>query len=182
MQIRDAQDGDRSGIRSVITAAFVDEPVVADLSEALSRRPDPGAALVAVEQQEAGPDVVGVTQLSTSWVDAARALVPVLVLSPLAVRPDRQRRGVGRALVQAAIERAEQLGSPLLFLEGDPAYYGRLGWQRASESGFTAPSVRIPDAAFQVVVLPAFEQWMVGAVVYNDTFWSHDCVGLRSSA
>jgi putative acetyltransferase len=41
--------------------------------------------------------------------------------------------------------------------------------------------VRIPAAAFQVVLLPAWEPWMVGAFVYNDTFWTLDCVGLRAA-
>jgi putative acetyltransferase len=30
-----------------------------------------------------------------------------------------------------------------------------------------------------VIVLPAWEPWMTGAHVYNDTFWTMDCVGLR---
>ena len=67
-----------------------------------------------------------------------------------------------------------------MFLEGDPGYYSRLGWQPASGHGFTAPSVRIPDVAFQVRLLPGHESWMTGALVYNDTFWQFDCVGLRS--
>lgn len=174
--IRELQDDDAPSVRAVITAAFADEPVVADLSDALRARPDLGAGLVA--EQDGG--VVGVVQLSRSWVDAPLELLPVLVLSPLAVRPDQQRRGVGRALVAAATEKATELGSPLLFLEGEPAYYGRLGWQRASEHGFTPPSVRIPDAAFQVVLLPGHDSWMTGALVYNDTFWTYDCVGLRN--
>jgi putative acetyltransferase len=39
--------------------------------------------------------------------------------------------------------------------------------------------VRIPDAAFQVAVLPTHEVWMTGALVYCDPFWTMDCVGLR---
>ena len=39
--------------------------------------------------------------------------------------------------------------------------------------------VRLPDPAFQVVVLPAHADWMTGALVYCDPFWAHDCVGLR---
>jgi putative acetyltransferase len=175
--IRDLRDSDGPSVRGVITAAFDQEPVVADLSEALRARPDLGATLVA--EEDGG--LIGVVQLSSSWVDAPRELLPVLVLSPLAVHPDQQHRGVGRALVDAAIDKATGLESPLLFLEGDPAYYSRLGWQRASELGFTPPSVRIPDAAFQVVVLPGHELWMTGALVYNDTFWTYDSVGLRET-
>ncbi len=165
-------------VRRVLTAAFADDGRVADLAAALLARPDrPDAAFVA----EAGDDVVGHVQLSRSWVDAPRELVAVLVLSPLGVAPGHQRQGFGRALVEAAVSAAEADGSPLVFLEGDPAFYGRFGWVRASEHGFGAPSSRIPDAGFQVIVLPAWQPWMTGALVYNDTFWSHDCAGLRPS-
>ena len=40
-------------------------------------------------------------------------------------------------------------------------------------------SVRIPDAACQVALLPAYEPWMTGALVYCDPFWALDAVGLR---
>ena len=176
MLIRAFRDDDGAAVRALITAAFGD-PKVAELSDALRARSDPGATLIADEDGE----VVGMVQLSTSWIDAPRALVPVLVLSPLAVRPDAQRRGIGRRLLAAATHGAVELESPLLFLEGDPAYYSRLGWVRASEHGFTPPSVRIPDAAFQLVLLPRHEVWMTGALVYNETFWRLDCVGLRDT-
>jgi putative acetyltransferase len=172
--IRRMSDDDWSAAREVISAAFGGERV-ADLAAALRERPDRGVSIVA----EANGAVVGHVHLSTSWVDAPQQLVEVLVLSPLSVAPANQTEGIGRALVGAAVAEAERLESPLLFLEGDPAYYGRLGWVRASSRGFTAPSARIPEAAFQVFVLPAWEAWMTGALVYNDTFWSHDCVGLR---
>jgi putative acetyltransferase len=173
--VRDERDTDAPAVRRVIIEAF-GRPRVADLAAALRARPDRGAGLVA---EDAG-EVIGCVHLSTSWVDASRALVEVLVLSPLAVRPDRQRAGVGRALVAAALAAAEQFGAPALFLEGDPAYYSRFGFEAAAGRGFTPPSTRIPAAGFQAVVLPSWQPWMTGALVYNDTFWSHDCVGLRA--
>lgn len=123
--------------------------------------------------------LVGHVGLSRGWLDAPSRLVDVLVLSPLSVVPEWQRQGIGRALVEAATEEARRQGAPLLFLEGDPAYYSRVGFSPAVPLGLTAPSVRIPEAAFQVVVLPSYEPWMTGALVYSDVFWSHDCVGLR---
>ena len=65
------------------------------------------------------------------------------------------------------------------FLEGDPGYYGRRGFERASAHGFEAPSRRIPDPAFQVALLDAHEAWMTGRVLYRDVWWEHDCAGLR---
>jgi putative acetyltransferase len=177
MIVRDQRPADAAAIRRLLTAAFADDGRVADLADALTARPDrPAAPLVA----ELDGVAIGYVQLSAGWVDAPPRTVDVLVLSPLGVLPEHQRQGVGRALCQAAIERAETLGAPAVFLEGDPGYYRRLGWERASARGFTSPSVRIPDAAFQVRCLPSWQAWMSGALVYNDTFWAMDCVGLRA--
>ena len=41
------------------------------------------------------------------------------------------------------------------------------------------PSLRIPDEAFQVKVLQRYESWMTGTLVYSQTFWDLDLVGLR---
>jgi len=135
----------------------------------------------AAQQGQAGQEgqVVGHVQLSRSWVDAPARLVDVLVLSPLGVLPRYQSKGIGKQLVARSIAEAEKAGAPMLFLEGSPAYYSRLGFEPGGRHGFTRPSVRIPEAAFQVVLLPAYEPWMTGALVYNEQFWAHDCVGLR---
>ena len=37
----------------------------------------------------------------------------------------------------------------------------------------------IPDDAFQVRILPAYEPWMTGTLVYSEVFWQHDAVWLR---
>jgi putative acetyltransferase len=169
---------DSSVVRDLTVRAFgADEgPVVADLVEALQAS-DAYGGLSFVAERGGGP--VGHTMLTRSWVDAAAALVDVLVLSPLSVAPEHQGSGIGRALVAEAIAAADAEGWPAVFLEGDPGYYGRLGFERASERGFSRPSVRIPDAAFQVVTLTAHQPWMAGALVYADRFWAFDCVGLR---
>jgi putative acetyltransferase len=112
-------------------------------------------------------------------VDARRALVEVLVLSPLSVAPGHQGGGLGTALVGAAVEEARRLGGPALFLEGSPAHYSSRGFEAATPRGFGRPSTRVPEPAFQVVVLDGHEEWMVGALVYCEPFWRHDCVGLR---
>jgi putative acetyltransferase len=167
---------DRAAVRRVITEAFGDEGIkIADLAEALAASPNDRLSLVADQDGL----VVGHVQLSRSWVDAPARLVEVLVLSPLSVLPADQSRGVGKQLVARAIEEAGKACAPLLFLEGSPAYYSRLGFQPGLRHGFSPPSLRIPDAAFQVVLLPAYEPWMTGALVYNEVFWAHDCVGLR---
>lgn len=176
VEIRDQTSDDDAAVRIVVTRAFGDDGQGAALAEALRARADAGAALVAID----GGHVVGHVQLSISWVDAPDRLVEVLTLSPLTVTPTSQSRGIGGQLLAAATDRARQMSAPLLFLEGDPGYYSRHGWRAAAGLGFTPPSARIPPAAFQVFVLPGYDPTaMHGALVYNDTFWAQDCVGLR---
>lgn len=176
--VRRQEPDQRAAVRDVVTSAFGD-PVVADLVEALQEARAGVDRLSFVAVAEADGRLVGHVMLTRSWLDARPRLVDVLVLSPLGVVPEYQRRGIGRLLVEHALREAAGTGLPLVFLEGDPRYYSRLGFERASARGFTAPSVRIPDPAFQVVVLPSYEPWMTGALVYAEQFWALDCVGLR---
>ena len=174
------QEVDRTAVRRVVEAAFgADDPThgtqVVDLVDALHAADRVALSLVA----ELDGAVVGHVQLNHSWVDAREALVDVLVLSPLSVEPSAQRAGIGTALVAAALDAARSAGTPAVFLEGSPDYYGARGFTRGSEHGFERPSVRIPDAAFQVAMFPTHEPWMTGRLVYCDPFWAHDCVGLR---
>lgn len=134
-------------------------------------------SLVALRDDEP----IGHVLLSAARLDAAPRLVDVFTLSPLAVEPTWQRRGIGAALIAAALGEAERQGVPLIFLEGSPAYYGKHGFERASAVGFRSPSLRIPDAAFQVARLSRWEPWMTGSFVYSEPFWALDCVGLRDA-
>jgi putative acetyltransferase len=172
--VREQRDEDRDAVLDVITRAFVDDPLVALLDADLATLPG-SSAFVA----EVAGKVVGHVRLTWCWIDAEEALVDALVLSPLSVDPSAQRTGIGRALAARAVQRAEELGSPAVFLEGHPAYYSRLGFRPAAELGVTPASRRVPAAAFQAVRFTIFEPWMRGGLVYPDPFWRHDAVGLR---
>lgn len=173
--IRPERPDDHDAVRRVVAAAFVDEPEVVDLVDGLRASAQLRASLVA----EVDGAVVGHVMLSRGWVDSEERLVDVLVLSPLAVSPEHQGRGLGGELVTAAVATATELGAPAVFLEGDPGYYRRLGFEPGADHGFQTPSDRIPGPAFQVVLLPAHEPGQTGRLVYPEVFWALDCVGLR---
>jgi putative acetyltransferase len=179
--MRREHPADRDAVRDVNRAAFVGHPEhVVGLVEALRDliSDDRGVSLVAVEDDM----VIGHAMFTPSLLDAPRALVMVQVLSPLAVLPEAQRRGVGSALVRRGVEIVAGQGAPIVFLEGDPAYYSRLGFVAAASLGYRRPSLRIPEPAFQAMNLPAHELWMTGTLVYSHLFWDHDAVGLRADA
>jgi putative acetyltransferase len=171
VQIRAETRADHDDVRAVHHAAFGDHgEQVAAIVDGL--RPGDPLSLVA----EVDGEVVGHVMVGRNLLDAPRELVDVGVLSPLGVRPEFQRRGVGKALVAAAVEGAR---FPLVFLEGDPGYYGPLGFRAGEDLGFRRPSLRIPPAAFQVWPKPGYEDWMTGTLVYDRVFWDLDAVGLR---
>jgi predicted N-acetyltransferase YhbS len=65
--------------------------------------------------------------------------IPALLLGPLAVSPQRQGIGIGRALMTMGLAKAKVLGHGLVLLVGDEPYYGRLGFRRVPEGQLTLP-------------------------------------------
>ncbi len=178
MQIRAETARDEAGVRALHMAAFPGHPEhVARLVDDLraSTPPQERTSLVAVHDDT----VIGHALFTPSLLDAPPRLVSVQVLSPLGVLPDRQRQGIGSTLVRRGLDLLAAGPTPVVFLEGSPDYYGRLGFRPGRELGFRRPSLRIPEAAFQAVVLPAYEPWMTGTLVYSEPFWRNDAVGLR---
>jgi putative acetyltransferase len=176
--VRAERSEDRRAVRALHLAAFGEHGhVVADLVDALraSMTDQDGLSLVA---EHAG-QLAGHVMFTRSLLDAPRRLVDVQVLSPVAVLPDHQGRGIGTALVRLGLQVMADRGVPVVFLEGPPAYYTRLGFTSGGSQGFRKPSLRIPDPAFQALRLPAHEPWMTGTLVYSETFWQLDAVGLR---
>jgi putative acetyltransferase len=175
---RRAQRGEQDAIRRVVLAAFgPEEEVVADLVESLRGSPAGVDDLSFVAELDG--ELVGYVLFTRSLLDAPRRLVDVLVLSPLGVVPEHQGRGIGSALARHALAALAERPEPLVFLEGSPSYYSRLGFAPAGDLGFRKPSLRIPDAAFQVRTTSSYEPWMTGTLVYAEPFWRLDCVGLR---
>ena len=168
---------DHEHVDSLLRSAFGGD-LVASLVVALRMAAAPLAPISLIARDSAG-SVVGHVMLTAGRLDAPRRLVDVMTLSPLAVVEHMRGRGLGAALMAAGLAEADRRGVPLVFVEGDPGYYSKRGLVAAGPLGFRRPSLRIPEAAFQVARLSAFQDWMTGTFVYSDTFWALDCVGLR---
>jgi putative acetyltransferase len=178
--LRPERPGEEGAVRAVVEDAFVTQPGVGELVDALRRSPDwvPGLSFVA----ELDGEIVGHILFTRSLLDASRRLVDVLVLSPVSVAPAHQGRGIGTALVRHGLDAVRSLpDEPLVFLEGAPGFYGRFGFEPAEPIGFRRPSLRIPEPGFQVIRMPSWDSWMTGTLVYSRVFWDLDLVGLRDS-
>jgi len=166
--IRPEREEDHPAIAEVVRAAFVRHPdEVATFVERIraSEHFIPELALVA-------EDASGVVaHVMLSWVGVEGGSRPrILNLTPMSVRPDRQRTGIGTKLILDALGRAEEAGEPAVLVEGIPGYYPRFGFEPASALGFISPAPGIPDEAFMVKRLPGYASELAGRIVYPATF------------
>jgi putative acetyltransferase len=94
----------------------------------------------------ATPGVVSLVAVSGETLLAHLAMTPckpagVLLLGPVAVAPGHQRQGLGRRIILAGCARMAARGAVQMQVLGDPAFYGRLGFQpdRALAPPYTLP-------------------------------------------
>ncbi len=168
VQLRAEVDGDYAAIHHIVRTAFKDD-ATSELVTLIRQSPSyvPELALVA----EHGGEVVGYLMLEHLELRDGATTHEVLSLSPVAVRPDVQRRGVGSSLIRSAIERADHLGEPLIVVEGSPSYYPRFGFRPARELGITItlPAWASEDAAM-AYPLCRYRPAIKGHVVYPPAF------------
>lgn len=129
MHVREETAQDLAAIARLIELAF-GQAGEARLVDQLRADGDATVSLVAVEAGR----VFGHVMLSPM-----SAPFRALGLAPLAVLPEFQRRGIGTALMSAAIERARQGKWPAIFVVGDPDYYGPFGFRADLAAGFASP-------------------------------------------
>jgi putative acetyltransferase len=153
---------DEAAIASVITAAFLEAEHSggneADIVEALREASSLTLSLVATEDAT----IVGHVAFSPVTVDGRSE--GWFGLGPVAVVPDRQRQGIGGALIEAGLRELRAQGSRGCVVLGDPAYYRRFGFR-------ADPNLRLagaPVGYFQR--LPFKEQPCGGLVNYHPAF------------
>jgi putative acetyltransferase len=86
-------------------------------------------SLVAVENDR----VVGHIALSK-----IAAPFPALALAPVSVLPERQRHGIGSALIREAISRSKSEWTAI-FVLGNPDFYHRFAFETRLATGFSSP-------------------------------------------
>jgi putative acetyltransferase len=160
---------DHAAIREVVGAAFAHHPEVADLPGLIRASPHYVAEFALVAR--AAGRVVGFVMISGVQLVADDGTThDALTLSPLAVAPTHQRRGIGVALVRAVLSAADAAGAGLVTLEGDPRYYGPLGFTYAPDSGVSIPMPDSRRAGAQVYRLRNYDPAVRGRLVYPPAF------------
>lgn len=161
-QIRAERAGDEAAVAAVVERAFADHPfsdhtetsIVAALREA-------GALAISLVADAAGT-IVG--HVAASPVTVGDGAAGWYGLGPVAVAPERQRQGIGRALVETTLQRLRDAGAAGCVVVGESAYYGRFGF--ASHPALVLPGV--PPQFF--MALSFSDAWPEGTVAYHPAF------------
>src|SRR5690606_31812198 len=119
MSIRPEALADHDAVRRVVAAAFQSD-AEADLVDRIRASVEYVAEMALVAEVDG--EVVGHVMISGAVLRSVDGDRRIVMLSPLAVLPSHQGRGVGSALVRTAVGTAERRGEPLVVLEGSPAY------------------------------------------------------------
>ena len=161
MIIRPERPADLTAIDAVVAAAF-DRRAEADLVQRVRDNGDMVLSLVADDESA----IVGHVAFSRLWIEHDGSRSPGICLAPVSVLPDRQRKGVARALIGAGHLRLKTQGEKIVFVLGDPDYYKRFGFSHEVATRFDCKyqgddlqALRLSGdapAAGEVIYSPAF--------------------------
>jgi predicted N-acetyltransferase YhbS len=130
-------------------------------SEALRRGRIPAEGLALVARDRAGR-VIGTVRLWNVEAGVNRDSVPVdaLLLGPLAVDRAHEGKGIGAALMRAAILEAKKRGHGAILLVGDAPYYERFGFFADKARHLVMPG---PFARHRFLGLELKDRWLADA-------------------
>ena len=166
--VRLERDSDAAEIAAVTRAAFASADgagrAESALIEAIRSRAKAVVSLVATDDER----VVGHILFSEVTVETDNP-VRVLALAPLGVHPDAQGRGLGTDLVNRGLRECRSAGYDAVVVLGEPAYYGRFGFEKASRYGLS--NQYGADEGFMVLPLRsgALER-LTGTAMYEPEF------------
>lgn len=126
LTIRNVSENDETVVRDLISSAFPSD-AEARLVEKLR---DCGALVleqVAVDEEGAIVGHVAYSRVTPAAIGAGQAL-QIACLAPVSVWPDKQRKGIGSALITASLEKLKEIGEDLVLVLGPPSYYPRFGF------------------------------------------------------
>jgi putative acetyltransferase len=143
---------DERAIRFINETAF-GRPDEADLVAKLRAEDVVLASLVAEEERDEEREakrMVAHILFSRMSIESSSGRVAAVALAPIAVLPERQRRGIGGKLIRYGLDLLRGRGERIVIVLGDPDYYPRFGFSRDKARFLESP---FPPEAFMALEL-----------------------------
>jgi putative acetyltransferase len=131
---RQSKPSDLPGLEALYPAAFPDEDLLG-----LVRDLEAESDVLSLVLDQSGA-IIGHVAFTPCTVEGKRQLLALL--GPLAIHPQNQREGWGGALVREGLVRLRNQSVTGVLVLGDPAYYGRFGFQAEPD---IAPPFPLPQ-------------------------------------
>lgn len=149
MIIRTEEKRDHKAVYDLNYRAFnnrEDEPKIVEKG----RQSETFIPELSIVAEEEGRGIIGHLLLSLAKVIVGQKEHDVIALGPIAVMPERQKQGIGKALIEEGLEKCRQLGYQLVFLIGHTEYYPKFGFKPARAHGLELKQYDVPDEVFMV--------------------------------
>lgn len=155
MRIRTATRSDLDDIRGIHLSAFpeAEREMVSGLATNLFCEESIPQTVSLVAETDGA--VVAHAAFSPVSIESSEALMGY-ILAPLGVRPGFQKRGIGSKLVESGRQQLTQMGVHILFVYGDPGYYGRFGFGAEPADRYIPPYRLQYPFGWQAIVLNGF--------------------------
>lgn len=160
--VRSETPGDLKATREVNIVAFAHHPFSRQTEHLIVEALRAAHALDVSLVAEIEGDVVGHIAFSAAGIGDASS--GWFLLGPVAVLPDQQGKGVGRALVEAGLDALRSRGACGCVLVGDPAFYCRFGFRQHPGVAWEG----VPDENVLCLVMSGDEP--VGEVSHHPAF------------
>jgi putative acetyltransferase len=138
MDVRAARLQDRDDVQRLYACAFPEgeRDLVAKLAiDLLAENTRPRT--ISLVAQTKGV-VIGHIAFSPVKI-AHNAMLQGYILAPLAVKPSEQKRRIGSGLIEYGMQQLSAMGVNVVFVYGDPDYYGRFGFSADAAHQYRAP-------------------------------------------
>jgi putative acetyltransferase len=169
MLVRDFCQSDRDGIDKLLCAAFggtAEASLVVDLRHSRCVLAELVAGLSDADHPMTM--IVGHVLFSRVVIHVNARQIPAVSLAPLAVSESYRRQGIGAELVGRGLSQLRSTGERIVFVLGEPAYYGRFGFSAAAAAGFEC--IYSCDAFQSLDLDPTAAPITSGRVVYAPPF------------
>ncbi|MBI3680966.1 MAG: N-acetyltransferase [Acidobacteria bacterium] len=145
--IRLETERDIEAVRQLNCRAFGHETE----AKLVDRLREGGLVIVSLVAEQWG-EIVG--HILFSRLEVAGDAFPAASLGPMAVLPERQRQGIGSALIQEGLRRCRNTGIAVVLVVGHAGYYPRFGFSAAAGKRYRSPYSKLGDAWMALELAP----------------------------